>query len=375
MLDVLLWISAGLWALFLVQLIANRLLIPSLPEARPPKGKLPLVSIVSPARNEERGIRAAVSSFCRQDYPRLEVIVVDDRSTDATPRILEELKGEFPNLRVIRGEDPPEGWLGKPNALETGRKAAKGDWILFVDADVVYKPDVVSRSVDFVTRDGAAMLCLWPDIATGELLEAVVLSRIAMAFTILPAFLANRSKSKLIAVGGGVFNMVRRDALEACGAFECLKHAVIDDIGLGYKVKAAGFRQAAALAGDLLRIRMYHGFRETLDGLNKNIYPALREFPLLLLFIPFMGVLIHFLPYAGLAWGAAQGELSVPALAGLAFMHLAVGGTALTFRMPWALAFLNPVGEAIWWWIIVRSYRVYRRSGIVWRGRSYGRPG
>ena len=117
MLDVLLWISAGLWTLLLLQMIANWILVPELAklELRPPAA-WPSVSIVVPARDEEQGSREAVSSFCGQDYANLEVIVVDDQSTDRTPQILEELQAQHDNLTVIRGTDPPEGWLGKPNA-------------------------------------------------------------------------------------------------------------------------------------------------------------------------------------------------------------------------------------------------------------------
>lgn len=168
---------------------------------------------------------------------------MDDRSTDATPQILAELRTRFSNLKVIDGRDPPDGWLGKPNALEIGRKEAKGQWLLFVDADVVYAPDLLSRAIAHVVREEADMLFLAPNFTTKGVMEAVLMSTIylvgAAAF---PAYLATHSKSKRFAGGGGVFNLVRRDALTACGAFESIKDAVVDDAVLGYKVKAAGLR-------------------------------------------------------------------------------------------------------------------------------------
>ncbi|HOW90441.1 MAG TPA: glycosyltransferase, partial [Elusimicrobiales bacterium] len=331
----------------------------------------PFVSIVSPARNEERSIKEAVSSFCRQDYPNLEVIVVDDCSTDATPRILAGLRSEFPRLRVIQGAEPPPGWLGKTNALELGRKAAKGEWLIFSDADVIYAPDLVSRAVAFAVKKGTGMVCLWPELIPGEPLETAVCSKLALGFAFVPAWLAAFRRVRFIAMGAGIFNMVRRDALEAARAFASLKDAVVDDIWLGLRVKAAGFGQALALAGDLLRIRIYYGLRETIEGFTKNVYPLLRELPPLLPVIIPLSFVITILPYIGFIWSAAHGALNPSALAALVLMHTLAWRCARLFRLPWYTAFLTPVGELLWWWIALRSFLRYRRKGVVWRGRTF----
>ena len=373
MMDILLWLGAVLWILLFLQLIVNRALARDLSRTQLKAVKNPpLVSIVVPARNEERSIREAVASFCTQDYPLFEVLVVDDRSTDATPQILAELRTRFANLKVIDGRDPPAGWLGKPNALEIGRKEAKGQWLLFVDADVVYAPDLLSRAVAQVVREKADMLFLAPNFTTKGVMEAVLMSTIylvgAAAF---PAYLATHSKSKRFAAGGGVFNLVRRDALTVCGAFESIKDAVVDDVALGYKVKAAGCRLAGAMAGSLIRIRMYHSASETVEGFTKNIYPLARQLPWLLP-IPFVGgLLLTLLPYYSFFGGLLAGFISVPAATSLIFMHMVFGLISLFFQQPWYIAFLNPLREVGWWWIMLRSIVVYHRRGIVWRGRSY----
>jgi chlorobactene glucosyltransferase len=373
MMDILLWLGAVLWILLFIQLIINRALARDLSRTELEAVKNPpFVSIIVPARNEERSIRAAVASFCSQDYPLIEVIVVDDRSTDATPHILAELRTRFSNLKVIEGRDPPNGWLGKPNALEIGKNEARGQWLLFVDADVVYAPDLLSRAVAFVLREEADMLFLAPNFTTKGVIEAVLMSTIylvgAAAF---PAYLAIYSESKRFAAGGGVFNLVRRDALAASGAFESLKDAVVDDIGLGYKVKASGCRLAGAMAGSLIRIRMYHGVLETIEGFTKNMYPLARQLPWLLP-IPFVGgLLLTLLPYYGFLNGLLAGFVSVPATISLFFMHIVFGCIAAFFQQPWYIAFLNPLREVGWWWIMMRSLVVYHRKGIVWRGRNY----
>ena len=373
MMDILLWLGAVLWILLFIQLIINRALAQDLSRTKFEALKNPpFVSIIIPARNEERSIREAVASFCSQDYPFIEVIVVDDRSTDTTPQILAELQTRFSNLKVIEGRDPPRGWLGKPNALEIGKNEARGQWLLFVDADVVYARDLLSRAISFVLHEEADMLFLAPSFTTKGVMEAVLMSTIylvgAAAF---PAYLALHSKSTRFAAGGGVFNLVRRDALAACGAFESLKDAVVDDVGLGYKVKATGYKLAGAMAGPLIHIRMYHGALETIEGFTKNMYPLTRQIPWLLP-IPFVcGLLLTLIPYYGFLNGLLAGFVSVPAMISLFFMHTVFGCIAAFFRQPWYIAFLNPLREVGWWWIMVRSLVVYHRQGIVWRGRSY----
>ncbi len=374
MFEGLLWLSAGLWVLFCVQAVLNRVLLADLSKRPGTSGRdWPFVSIVVPARDEEKCIHQAVSSFCRQDYPAFEVIVVDDRSTDATPAILAELQQEFANLRVIRGQDPPAGWLGKPNALETGRKQARGDWLLFVDADVVYAPDLLRRAVDYCLAKRLAMLFAFPRLTTRGVLEAALMSSLVLVcFAVYPMLLVNWTTWKRLAVGGGAFNLVRRDALEAGGAFESLKDAVVDDVMLGRTVKGAGFPLHLALAGPLIRVRMYDGARATVRGFAKNTYPGVVQAPWFLPLLFVVGALVSLLPYFGLVHGLAGGSVSVPACIALALMHLVLGGLAWWHRQPWYIAVLNPVREVGWWWIVLRSMWRYHRRGLIWRGRNYG---
>lgn len=363
------WTVAILWAAFFLQLILNRFLVPRIDRGTTAvPGDLPRVSIVVPARNEAAHVEAAVRSFCEQDYPELEVVVVDDQSTDGTGRILDRLAGEYARLTVIHGDGPPAGWLGKPAALQRGLEAAAGDWLLFADADVGYDPSLVKRSIAHVTSRNAAMLALLPNFDTRGFWEPVGLLGLywfAMAFS--PLYLAERSRTRLVAAGGGVFNLVRRDALRAIGEFHGLKDAVVDDIGLGFRVKGAGFRQSVARSGSLIRIRMYRGLGELVRGFTKNIFPAMRRMPYLAV-LPFMlGSLLIFLPYAAIF----TTEWFLPGAIALGFMHLTLLGLAMIFRQPLWIAFVNPVREVLWWWIVIRSAVHYYRYGIRWRDRRY----
>ena len=374
-LEILLWLGAGMWVLLLLQLIVNVRAIRDIGRiALHPPAEWPFVSIVVPARNEASGIGAAVASFCRQDYPAFEVIVVDDRSTDATPLILADLRQQFSNLTVVAGCDPPPGWLGKPNALETGRRQARGAWLLFVDADVVYAPDLLRRGVAHALHEDAAMVFLFPSLTTRGLFEAAILSALYLVpFAAFPLFLISRTRTRWLAAGGGAFNLVRRDALDAAGAFVTLKDAVIDDVRLAITVKGAGFKEIVARAGSRLHVRMYDGARAAVEGFTKNAHTLIgvRRWTACLPFV--VGIVFSLLPYYGFAASCWAGSISVPASIALVCMHVVMASVAVIFRQPWYITFLNPVRELCWWWILIRSYRQHRRHGVIWRGRTYGR--
>jgi len=218
LLNILLWLGAGLWVLFLVLWTLNAILVTDLGTLSIAEPRdWPMVSYVVPARNEEAGIGKAVTSFCTQDYPSFEVIVVNDRSTDRTAEILAELQRGFGNLIVVEGVDPPEGWLGKPNALENGRRHGQGEWVLMTDADAVHAPDLLRRAISYGLREEAGMVVVRPRHVTGGVLEAVLMSGVNFFFfAVTPMFLVRYSRSPKFATGSPVCNLMRRDALAAC---------------------------------------------------------------------------------------------------------------------------------------------------------------
>lgn len=371
--EILLWVGAVAWLLLFVQAMLNWAVVPDLSKisvAEPEKW--PLVSILVPARNEERQIRDAVTSFCTQDYPNFEVIVVDDRSTDATADILAELRQRFRKLKVLRGREPPDGSLGKPNALEIATGEAQGDWILAVDADVIYAPDVVRRAMAYALSEQAGMVTLRPRMSSKGILEGILMSSFNFHNCVVaPLFLVGHARSKLIATGAGEFNLIRRDALEACGGFASVRRVVLDDVAMGYRVKRAGFKLRVAFAGPLIYHRMYDGAGDTVRGFTKIVYPTIRKFPWLLGVYFVLGAITSLLPYFAFAAGLRSGSVSIPATISLVLMHAVFAWIAIHFREPWYTIFLNPVRELGWWWIYVRSVVLYHRKGIVWRDRSY----
>lgn len=371
--NILLWVSASVWIFFFIQGLINGWLVRHLDKINAPTpDHWPRVSFVVPARDEQDGIRRAVTSFCQQDYPNFEVIVVNDRSTDDTGRILSELQDKFSNLIVVEGTEPAEGWLGKPNALVQGEARASGEWILMADADSVHDSQVLRRAVAYGIQEGVGMVAIRPRLVSQGILEAVLMSAINFGFLVAsPMFLVRHSKIKMFATGSPVFNLIRRDALNACGGFACLKRAVVDDVEIGFCVKSAGFGLAVAFSGKLINHRMYSGARATVRGFQKTTFPAIKSVPWILVLYWLGGPILSFLPYYGLATGLVHGNTSVPTVISLTMMHTVFAWIVWRYQEPWYIIFLNPLREAGWIWIYTRSFFTYTRKGLVWRGRVY----
>ena len=240
------------WALRAVNAALSFLLVPSLAPAPRRKEGAPFVSVVVPARDEERSIEEATRSKCRLDDPAFEVVVVDDRSSDGTRDILRRLEAEFPGtLRVVDGVEPPPDWLGKPHALDAGARAARatrpGDWLVFSDADVVFEPDLLARALAHAEKHRLDFLSLLPQMEAHGFGERLMVPTIpAAAFCYLPGWLMNVPSARAFGGGGGVFNLIRRDLFDRIGGHEALKASVVDDIQLGRNARKGGGRTAIA---------------------------------------------------------------------------------------------------------------------------------
>jgi chlorobactene glucosyltransferase len=248
----LLKIILGLWVFRAVNAVLSLALVPDLAPASRRKDGSPLVSIVVPARDEERAIEAATRSKCRQDDPAFEVVVVDDRSSDRTRDILRRLEAEFPGtLRVVDGAEPPPDWLGKPHALDEGARASRatrpGDWLVFSDADVVFAPDLLARALAHAERHRLDFVSLLPQMEACGFGERLMVPTIpAAAFCYLPGWLMNIPSARRFGGGGGVFNLIRRDLFDRIGGHETLKASVVDDIQLGRNARKGGSRTTAS---------------------------------------------------------------------------------------------------------------------------------
>lgn len=363
-----------LWLLALGRTILNLLLVPRLrlqpAPTEPPL--VPLVSVIVPARDEERMIGRTVRALLAQTWPALELIVVNDRSTDGTGAVLAQIASEDSRLVVIDNEEPPAGWLGKPWAMHQGSLRARGELLLFVDADVLYEPDALTAAVLHLQQTGAPFLALLPRFVMRGFWEHIAMPNLAFfVYTVLPLWLSNRTRWPLLAIGGGTGNLIRRADYDAIGGHEALRDAVVDDVGLARLVRRSGRRTTVALADRLVSVRMYEGLGEIVRGFTKNGFAVVgRSYVTMAVFLA-LGFVLHVLPFFLALRGDAFSIASVAVLT----LTRVILFTALGYRLDNALFGHLPM-LAVWYYIMLRSvwYTGIRRQ-LLWRGRTYDARG
>lgn len=342
---------------------AGRARLGALAALPPWQGPGPRVSVVVAARNEAAQLPAALASWLAQDYDDFEVLLVDDRSTDGTAAVA--AAAADPRLRVLRVERLPAGWLGKPHALACGARAARGELLLFTDADVVFAPTTLRRAVRALEDGRLDHLTLLP-----ELRAPTPALRAAFAVFGLFFLLLLRPWRGGPGIGVGAFNLVRRRAYEAIGGHAALRWAVVDDVALGQRLRAAGARQGLLLGHGLVHLRWYPSVAALVRGLEKNAFAILGYRWSLVALATIAAAAVWIWPFLApfLLDGPAAGAHAAVAL-GLALLvhHLAARQglrTALLFAVPvWAGLLLVILWRSAWWatW----------RGAVVWRGTRY----
>jgi chlorobactene glucosyltransferase len=323
----------------------------------------PFVSVVIPARNEERSIGATVAAMLAQTYRDIEIIVINDQSADRTPAILAGFHD--PRLTVLQGEPTPEGWLGKPWALDQGSRRARGELLLFVDADIHYEPKAIASIIDAIEASGAAMIAVLPHLEMRTLGEQVAMMMLPyFAWAGLPLWLGNRWNAVGLAIGGGVGNLVRRTAYDAMGGHTALHNAVIDDIGLARQLRAHGLRTKHVITDDLISARMYHGLREVVSGFEKNLFAILGSTWGALGMVVAI-IWLHLLPFA-LAVAGHRVSIAIVAICTLVRLMIAIRGrysllNAVFLHVPMVLVWLYILLQSTWMTVVRRE--------IHWRGR------
>ncbi len=327
---------------------------------------IPLVSVIVPARNEERIIERTVRALLAQDYAALEVIIVDDRSTDATAQILASI-GD-PRLVVIHGDEKPDGWLGKPWALHQGSLHANGELLLFVDADVIYEQGAITAAVAHLQHRKASMISLLPRFEMRGFWENAAMPQLAMTlFSYIPTWIGERRQIAFLAVGGGPGNLVYRRDYDEAGGHVALRDAVVDDVGLARRLRRNGKRTEAARADAFVWLRMYHGPREIIEGFTKNAFSVFGRSYLVAIATLVLTFVVHFLPFPLALCG------NVYAIATVIVISISRVILFRSLRYPlWNALLLHPFMTAIWFWIFFRSTWLtgFRRQ-LEWRGRTY----
>ncbi|MCU1304686.1 MAG: glycosyl transferase, family 2 [Candidatus Sulfotelmatobacter sp.] len=335
----------------------------------------PRVSIIVPARNEERDIEQSLTSLLALDYDNYEVIAVNDRSTDRTGEIMERVAQRFANdsrcrLRVIHHRELPDGWLGKTHAMWTATNEARGDWLLFTDADVLFKPDSVRRALAYAEAERADHVVLFPQMIMKRPGEYMMIAFFQTMFVFghRPWKVADpKSKDHM---GVGAFNLIRRSVYEAVGTYEALRMEVLDDMKLGKVVKNAGYAQRNVFGGDLISIRWARGARGVVNNLTKNFFAVLSfQWPRTI--ISALGLaFLNLMPFAGI-W-LTHGWERLPYAIALASMFSIYVGMSWRSGVPAYYFLLHPVSTALFIYTLLLSmFHALWNDGIIWRGTRY----
>ncbi len=366
------WALAVVWCVRTHTLITRLGEVPDLTDVRwdlAPVGAPGLVVVV-PARDEAKTIRPAMETLLAQDYPWLRILAVDDRSTDSTGAILDELAAARPEcLAVLHLTEAPEGWIAKTFALESAAARSQSEWLLFTDADVWFSPSLLRRALSFAEITRADHLVIAPSPVIRGWGESMLLGFLSvMALWATRPWRVADPNAKRDAVGAGAFNLVRREVFEELGGLAPQRLAVVEDVTLGLRVRAAGYRQQLVFAPGLLLVHWATGARGIIRGLTKNLF-AVMYFRLLLM-AGAMGALaaIFLLPLLGLAWWRTL----LPSLLILACIGTGyrVMGELTGIGARWA--WLYPLGALSLLWAMLRSAVITLwRGGVRWRDTFY----
>ena len=296
MLTILFSIGILVWIVFLLDGLIGLRKIDAL-EAEESLENGPLLSVIVAARNEESQIQVSVLSQLEQTYKNIEWILVNDRSTDATGLIMEELKKTDLRVSVIHIEELPEGWLGKNNALYRGYLQASGKWILFTDADVKFEKEAFAKALHYFERHKLDHLTASPNLSAKKFWLKTFVAFFLFGFSYFKRpWAANNQKSK-VGTGIGAFNLVSKKAYESFGTHEMVKMRPDDDLQLGMRLKQSGYRQRIVTALRLIEVEWYGSLQEAFVGLEKNTFAGL-HYRVSMVFFAVFGVFItNVLPF------------------------------------------------------------------------------
>ncbi len=331
----------------------------------------PRVSIIVPARNEERTIAPAMESLLASDYPEMEIIAINDRSTDHTGEVLDRLAAQSPErLNVIHVKELPAGWLGKTHAMHLGASRATGEWLLFTDADVNQSSDAMRRSIVYAERTGADHLVLFPTMLTYSWGERMIIAFFQAIFVFAQRPWKVRDPQARDFVGVGAFNLIRRRAYDGIGGYEALRLAIVDDMKLGEVTKKKGFRSDCAFGLNMVRIHWAQGAFGMVHNLVKNFFAALR-YNIAIVLAAVAMILMFFLgPWIGAIF--ASGWAKTGYIVALLCLLGIYRGMSKRSGMHPLYVFLQPVAVVlIVYSILLSAVLTLWRGGVVWRGTKY----
>ena len=326
------------------------------------------VSAIVPARNEEASVARAVESLAAQPEI-IEIIVVNDQSTDATSSILASLAARMPHLRVLDTGSLPNGWVGKNYALSLGAARACGRWLLFTDADTQHLPGSAARALADASSSGAALVSYSPEQETHFWWERALIPFIFCRLAALFSFDNVNDPASSVAAANGQFLLIRRDAYDAIGGHRAFAGEVLEDVAIARRVKTAGYRIHFASGQGIVCARMYRSFSAMWQGWTKNLYPLIGATPRRL--VHELATVVPWIPLVLFALGFWRPVFAVLGLVLLAGRHAAYAAVLRRNRFPLSCIKYYLVGVSLYAAALVASGRRYARGSVVWKGREY----
>jgi glycosyltransferase involved in cell wall biosynthesis len=331
----------------------------------------PRVSIIVPARNEEEHIGPSLATLLKLDYDNYEIIAINDRSTDRTGEVMDQIASTHEaRLRVIHVRELPAGWLGKAHAMWSAANQATGDWLLFTDADVLFRPDVLTRALAYAEAESADHLVLFPRMIMKTPGERMMIAFFQTLFVFghRPWKVADpKTKDHM---GVGAFNLVRRRVYDAVGGYQALRFEVLDDMKLGKIVKTAGYAQRNVYGADLISLRWAKGAMGVVNNLTKNFFAILSFQWWRGLLSAFALGFLNLMPFIGICF--AHGWERLPYAVALASMFAIYVGMSRESDVPAYYFALHPISSTLFVYTVLRSmWLTLTQGGVVWRGTFY----
>jgi chlorobactene glucosyltransferase len=338
----------------------------------------PLVSVLIPARNEEKNIRRILNSMIKQDYQNLEILVLDDNSTDATGHIVEEFVKKDIRIRLVKGAPLPAGWKGKCFACHQLSKIAKGSYFVFTDADTLHYPNSISGSLAALLKNNLDVTSIYPRQIAVTFSERMTVRFINFAIlSFMPLVLVKHTKGPLFSTAIGQFFLFRREAYEKSGGFESVKAEILEDINISKQVKRCGLKLMVYDGSDSIFCRMFTNLADVIKGFSRFIYAAfdcnfLMEF-IAVFFISLMFMVPFILLPLGIFifdWPAKMISLNIIQIFLIFVIKIIL---AIRFKERILDVFFTPVSVALVVLLAINSYVQSKfGKGVDWKDRVYG---
>jgi len=386
-------LGPNLWGIYCITMVLGRRRL-MLMKKTPIKGEPPAVTILIPAKDEGERIRACVQSALDQDYPNFNVITIDDRSTDNTGAVMDEIAATQAKLSVLHITEPPgPGWTGKNNALHQGSKRAAGKWILLIDSDVILKPDALTTAMSVVLRKEFDMLSLLPRLESHSFFEGLLIPLAgAAASTMYVIALNNSNDFPKTAFANGQFMLISREAYDQIGGHETVKDRFCEDVAIARVMKGHGLRPRVSWGNEYCSVRMYASLGAIIRGWSRIYYAARVGSPWRIIAALFFILVCGMSVYPALAWGIYRtlhpvavwpgliGRLAHPGLGPLwlfnGLIHFLLLNVALRRVYKWSgnssrYALFFTVAGPMLSYILYRGLKLCVTKKIEWRGTAY----